>query len=182
MTPKDPERTRERLIEATLLTLQTEGTSKLSLESIARQAGVSKGGLLHHYPSKDALIQAIVQSLLDAFEHSVTHYAAQEPERPGRWLRAYIHASFENSSQQAEQGAVLLALIAENRTLLPFVQDDLQRWHLRLIQDGVPIVRATIIRQAADATWIEALLGTPVDMDMHQKIYEELLRMTEVTP
>ena len=37
--------------------IKEEGVVKLTLEAVAQRAGVSKGGLLYHYPSKEALIK-----------------------------------------------------------------------------------------------------------------------------
>lgn len=34
------------------------GASHLTLDAVAKEAGVSKGGLLYHFPTKEALIQA----------------------------------------------------------------------------------------------------------------------------
>lgn len=38
-----------------------DGIAALSLNAVAREAGVSKGGLLHHFPNKQALIFALVR-------------------------------------------------------------------------------------------------------------------------
>ncbi|MCL4694718.1 MAG: TetR/AcrR family transcriptional regulator, partial [Candidatus Hydrogenedentes bacterium] len=35
------------------------GPSRLTLDAVAEKAGVSKGGLLYHFPTKDALVEAM---------------------------------------------------------------------------------------------------------------------------
>ncbi len=180
MTAKDPERTRQRLIEATLQTLQTRGLNKFSLEEVAQQAGVSKGGLLHHFPSKENLLEATIQHLLQTFEALVVNFLAQEPPRPGRWLRAYIRASFEDSENNSEHSAMLLSFLVDQPARMQIIREDYERWSERLLNDDVPVPRAIIIRQAADATWIDRLFGLSPDPAIQQGVYDELMSMTEV--
>ncbi len=56
--------TRRKILEATLDSIYEEGLQKASTNEIVRRAGVSRGALLHHYPTKESLIAAAVQSLL----------------------------------------------------------------------------------------------------------------------
>ena len=41
--------------------VKEEGVAKLTLEAVAKKAGLSKGGLLYHYSNKEALIKGMVQ-------------------------------------------------------------------------------------------------------------------------
>ncbi|MFF4615626.1 TetR/AcrR family transcriptional regulator [Nonomuraea jabiensis] len=47
--------------------LLSEGAEALTLEAVARRAGVSKGGLFYHFPTKQALVAAMVDRLTMAF-------------------------------------------------------------------------------------------------------------------
>jgi AcrR family transcriptional regulator len=180
MTAKTPEQTRERLIDAALHTLQAHGASALTLSLVAKQAGVSKGGLLHHFPTKEALIGALLSDLFADFEVKVQRYLEQELPKPGRTLRAYIRATFDEQPLPMEVLTLLMSAIAEHESLLRMVQGDLTVWHERLMNDGIPPARATIIRQAVDAYWTERALhlddaGEPA---LRQQIVDELIRMT----
>ncbi|GAB4547254.1 MAG: TetR/AcrR family transcriptional regulator [Anaerolineae bacterium] len=171
---------RERLIEAALLTLQARGAAALTLDAVAREAGLSKGGLLHHFPNKDALIEALLRHLFKQFEQRVQYYYSLEQPRPGRWLRAYIHASFEEHPIPLEISLALLSAIIENSALMAIIQEDFKRWQDILISDGIAPARATIIRQAADASWMERLLDLePPDPVLRAHIMAQLLHMAE---
>jgi AcrR family transcriptional regulator len=65
----DGQRNRERLIETAKATFAAEGTD-VSLEEIARRAGVGIGTLYRHFPSREAIVEAVyrreVQNLADA--------------------------------------------------------------------------------------------------------------------
>lgn len=55
---------RRRLLDATLESLAVDGYAGLSLNSIVKLAGVSRGAQTHHFPSKQALILEAADSLM----------------------------------------------------------------------------------------------------------------------
>lgn len=57
---------RMRILDAALLCLVEAGYAGASTVMIQRRAGVSRGGLLHHFPSKDSLLVAAAQHLATA--------------------------------------------------------------------------------------------------------------------
>lgn len=172
--------TRQRLIDAATTTMQRHGYGGLSLDTVAKTAGVSKGGLLHHYPTKEALIEALLSQLFSTFAAKVEAYAAQEPERPGRWLRAYVRATYDDEPPTLAVSAMLLSAIHEQPALLRLVREDAQRWQQLLANDGVAPIRAAVVRQAADAYWSETLIGTaPASQAERMAVRDELLALIE---
>ncbi len=64
-----PPRAREKVLDAFEAILIDEGERPATIEATARAAGVSKGGLLYHFGTKDALETALlerVRALVDA--------------------------------------------------------------------------------------------------------------------
>ena len=57
----DAERNRERLLQAAKIAFSAKG-SAASLEEIAREAGVGIGTLYRHFPTRDALIEAVYRN------------------------------------------------------------------------------------------------------------------------
>src|SRR5687768_15624169 len=47
---------RERILEAAERVVGDVGAARMTLEGVAQAAGVSKGGLLYHFPTKEALL------------------------------------------------------------------------------------------------------------------------------
>ncbi|MBE9638555.1 TetR/AcrR family transcriptional regulator [Salipiger mangrovisoli] len=60
----------------------TQGMEKASMSQIASEAGVSKSLLYHYYPSKDALIFAIIETHLDELDAALEE--ADDPALPPR--------------------------------------------------------------------------------------------------
>ena len=54
------ETTRALLMEATLKCLARDGYAHTSISTIIAEAGVSRGALLHHFPTKNDLIAAVI--------------------------------------------------------------------------------------------------------------------------
>ena len=55
--------TRDRILDALERTLLDVGVAQVTLEAVAAAAGVSKGGLLYHFPTKEAMLAAMVRRL-----------------------------------------------------------------------------------------------------------------------
>ena len=51
--------TRQQIIHAAFALIRREGVARLTIEAVAQEAGLSKGGVLYHFRSKEALIQAM---------------------------------------------------------------------------------------------------------------------------
>ncbi|WP_371362004.1 hypothetical protein SRRS_32680 [Sporomusa rhizae] len=47
--------TKEQILRAAAEIINVEGVFSLTLEAVAKKAGISKGGLLYHFPTKDDL-------------------------------------------------------------------------------------------------------------------------------
>ena len=62
---------REKLLEAADQIAREAGPSNLSLDAVALKAGVSKGGLLYHFPSKAKLLEALVETHLLDFDKAL---------------------------------------------------------------------------------------------------------------
>ena len=67
-------RTQEKVAEAAFALIQQHGFANLRTASVAERAGISEGGLMHHFPNKDALTIA-------AIEYGLTRAKAQTVER-----------------------------------------------------------------------------------------------------
>ncbi|MGA8556785.1 MAG: TetR family transcriptional regulator [Candidatus Acidiferrales bacterium] len=71
---RDPERTRERLLQAASREIYRAGFQSASLDTILAAAGVTKGALYHHFKNKEALGYAVVEEVIS-------------PDVRGAWVR-----------------------------------------------------------------------------------------------
>lgn len=108
-----------QIIQAALRVAAASGAGKVTLDAVAKAAGVSKGGLIYHFPSKDALIAAMVQHLLDDAECHRQQLSADEPSLLAALLQT--RASFSRKIA-GNTAMAILAAAAEQPALLKPVQ------------------------------------------------------------
>lgn len=174
--------TRQQLLAAANAVVLEHGATALTLDAVARHAGVSKGGLLYHFPSKEGLVVAMIQQMMEEFEQLLDHEYRSDPaeERPGRWLRAYVRATFAGDAQTFSINAAVLAGVALNPELLAPVRAHFAAWQQRIENDGVDPALATLVRLAADGWWFAQLLDfAPPNAALRTQLRAQLNALTE---
>jgi AcrR family transcriptional regulator len=177
---KQPQLVRMQLLEATARLIVEQGLAGVSLERVARRAGVSKGGLLHHYPSRQALLEGLFQALVEAFQASIDAYIAGDAASRGRFTRAYVSTVLTTrfgSVDSTHMGLCALALSGDKGIHAA--------WHAwlggQLAKHGEDAadVGGRLIRFAADGLWLDQATQcagcAPKD---RQAVIERLIAMT----
>jgi len=157
--------TKSRLLEAAGRVVLSRGAAGLTLDAVAEEAGLSKGGLLYHYGSKEALLAAMVQHLVDVTEDRISAHRAADDD-PGSWTRGYLQACVvEELAENDPAGRLAIALLAAGASapeLIASIRERQGEWRRRLADDGIDPVTAMIVRLAADGLWMSDLFGLPV--------------------
>jgi AcrR family transcriptional regulator len=119
MSKKTPIETREKLIQATAQLVMANGINRVTLEQVALEAGVSKGGLLHHFPTKQALLSGLMDQVGMVFQARLIRYMGFEtPGQAGSLARAYIRASFEYQADELQLTNAIATVVSEYPELL----------------------------------------------------------------
>jgi len=154
---------RDRILDAAQTRLLAGGPGALVLDAVAATAGVSKGGLLYHFGSKEALVAGLCDRMFERFERSLAALVETDPEPRGAWTRAYLASTVTAEGKPADDSAPLmasiLAALGRDSKHLATVREHFARWHARLDRDGIDPELATIVRLASDGLWLTALLG-----------------------
>ncbi|HTR70822.1 MAG TPA: TetR family transcriptional regulator [Mycobacteriales bacterium] len=180
--------TRDRILDAAEGIVIREGVARLTLADAAAAAGLSKGGVLYHFGTRDALVSAMVDRLVAAFDADLAEECAADPDprADGRYTRSYVRATVRAPRTVAEirrerAGAAILAAMAAEPELLAPLRTAFERWQARLAEDGIDPVRATVARLAADGLWLSELFGfAPLDDSLRGQVATFLESLTEV--
>lgn len=86
-TRADAQRNRERILEVARLAFTRHG-SEATLDDIARRAGIGPGTLYRHFPTRDALIEALYRSEVEKLTAAGQHFSLTMP--PLEALRAWM--------------------------------------------------------------------------------------------
>jgi len=177
--PHEAVSVQNRLLNAAERVVGRQGVRNLTLEAVAHEAGVSKGGLLYHFPSKSALITAIVERFADRCDADQDEAMARDPGKPGAFTRAYLTARATplDPGEEPVHAALLAAAGTDPQYLDPF-RRRLGRWLARLASDGLEPETAAIIRLAIDGLCLARLLGLPVpEGELRSRVVEKLIAM-----
>lgn len=170
--PRDPAATRDRLVDAFAQLVAGSGVRSATLEAVAAGAGVSKGGLLYHFSSKDALVDGLIVRLAALAEADLEQMRTA-PEGPAAY---YVRTSATEglSPRGSDMDRLSTALIAtlrlaqegEHRAAAAYaaVNDD---WRgLIEAQLGGDRGLARLVQLIGDGLWGSASMGMPVaDLD-----------------
>jgi AcrR family transcriptional regulator len=161
--------TRGRLLEAAGAVIRRDGAQSLTLDAVAAQAGVSKGGLLYHFGSKRELLDGLVERWLDEFQRDID-------EAGGTFPIGYVRAS---DGAKADEAGLLAALIADP-AVLATVRERYATWQDRVVTEGGDPVEATVARLAADGLWLADLLGiAPPQGELRMRVLARLLELCD---
>ncbi len=156
--------TRQEILQAAGRVVLAQGVGALTLEAVAAEAGLSKGGLLYHFASKEELLSGMVDRLIEMTEERIARAMAKD-EGPGRWTRGYLAACAVDPSGQDPLDRLATALLAAGATD-PGLLDRLRRhataWNELSRGDGLDPTTASILRLAADGLWMNDLFGIEV--------------------
>lgn len=155
---KQPDQVRALLLRATIELIVSEGYESLTLDKVAKRAGVSKGGLQYHFSSKAILLRGVCDSLKEVFEPRFNEALAQEPESPKMITRAYIRVCFAEVDPLCTKAMFLLTLA------LPEFAREQGEWLQNLIDQDMaraPDLAQILLlcRFAADGLWITETAG-----------------------
>lgn len=164
--------TRDRILDALEHLLLEGGLSQITLESVAAQAGVSKGGLLYHFPSKDALFAGMVRRMSDRY--------ADEFTQSGR--RSVAEWYLRTADDPAEVAlyrsliAVLRSVDGADGVVQKAVVDAMAAYDDALRAEIADPVQAEIVRLVGDGVFLAGLLGLPPpDRELYSRVVDRLL-------
>jgi AcrR family transcriptional regulator len=142
---KQPRRTAERILEATLALYNRFGEPNVSTTLIAAELGISPGNLYYHYPAKDELLNALFDRYAQALEELLeASGAARDIE--DAWL--FFQMLFELIWSYRFLYRDLNDLLSRNRRLETRVQRMLARMTAALREMLQALGRAGVLHMA----------------------------------
>ena len=110
---KSPEIRREEIFDAALRCFNRNGYYKTSIDAIAKEAGISKGGVYHHFVSKKILFIELFHAKVNAYFDRVTANI-QEIADPADRIRSLVQKSEKELQENKDILKFCLEFVAES--------------------------------------------------------------------
>ena len=133
--------TRDALLDAAKRVMQRVGAGHLTLDAVAKEAGVSKGGLLYHYPSKGDLLRGMLAKGGEMMRYDLEAQMRRSPG-PRSFARAFLRLAVFGPPDAAckppaEMVWSMLAATANDPTLLTPIRETQAEWGSRLAEERI---------------------------------------------
>lgn len=172
-----PPAARDKLLDAYADILKSGGERAATLDAVATQAGVSKGGLLYHFKTKEALAEALCERMLDLGREDVEKMRTA-PDGPSAY---YVRTSINTKSAFDVTYAAMIRLSQAYVAPARMALETIHGWWLDLIREEVvePSVAETIML-IGDGLYSYSALPGDLDRPEAGGDMDGLLRQVEV--
>ncbi|MBE0695588.1 MAG: TetR family transcriptional regulator [Anaerolineaceae bacterium] len=169
--------TRMKILDAASKVIVDKGTESFTLDAVAQEAGISKGGLLYHFPSKKQLIQGMIESMIARVDSTL---AEELVKSGGDYVAAYIRASFKTKTDPKQISYALFAAIANDFELLKPLRSRFFKMQNEITAASASEEIGTIIRLALDGLWFSDLFDfSPPSLELREKMLDTLLSIAQ---
>ncbi|MFW5799573.1 MAG: TetR/AcrR family transcriptional regulator [Spirochaetota bacterium] len=174
--------TRDRILIALEEIITTTDPFHFSIEDVAKKAGVSKGGLLYHFPTKDELLKSLLDKVTDEQFEAIEKEAENFKDTPSRLLKAQVRAWIHQLREKGKLFPAILSIINHNREFLEPLKirfNELRRHH---IENGLDPITVNIILLAIDGYLFHRSLEVEEFTEEEATAIEnQLIKMCEMT-
>lgn len=174
---------RDRILEAAERVVGDVGAARMTLEGVAQAAGVSKGGLLYHFPTKEALLGALAKRYVEGMVECVELAKSGMAEMGARELKACIVGVLDRQSRAKVRGmgAALFAAAANDLTLLEVIRERIAQFTRQLEEGGnVDFARAAVVTLAIDGLIMrESLRISCFTDEQRERVVQQLLQIAD---
>jgi AcrR family transcriptional regulator len=175
--PSRSERSRKAALAAALTIIARDGPGRLTLDAIVRESGLSKGGLMHQFRTKEAVLRALLEQQLAHFDDFTKEFrsklgpASAQPE-----LATQIATSREIIAQQFSVAQAMLAALASDPSLLVEARE-LDAARIRAIKKEAADPELAVLRWAAarGLALLAMLRLCPIPEGEVERLFERLL-------
>lgn len=133
----------------------------VTLDAVSRESGVSKGGLLHHFPSRRALLDALFADMLSEMTEAIETAIDADGGRRGRFTRAYLDVvdRWRHSPDGHRQSAFWVLMLGDAALRARWSEWLSDRLDEHVQTDDYLEARA--VRLASDGLWMSDLCAGP---------------------
>jgi AcrR family transcriptional regulator len=172
---------KEAILDAAESVAIDGGAARLTLDAVAKKAGVSKGGVLYHFPNKTVLLEGMVGRRLAQHEKLREEALRRAPEGPGRELKAALTTQLDRQEHEDRLVAALIAAVANEPEMLSGSAREYHRKRFEALCDGGECshFKAVLLLAADGLLFLELLQVSPFSGEERAQLIEVMMRLAE---
>jgi AcrR family transcriptional regulator len=175
-----PPSARDRILNAAEEVVAEQGAGHMTMDAVAARAGVSKGGLIYHFPSLRDLLQAMLKRFVEQVDLKVEAARAALPDTPARELKAHIEAWFAFGPDSRRTQAALLATVSRDPDMLALIRERRLRVGRALLASAPDPDQMKVLLLAVEGLWMTELLQVACyTVPERARLKETLLTLAE---
>ena len=174
MSQTKADTSRKRILDAATQIALERGPKQLTLDNVAKQCGMSKGGLMHHFSNKDALLAGMVETMIALLVADTEEM--QQKHDDALAITTLLRSRQRHHEQIAMyQAKILLVAAVENPDLLKPMQE-LMKCKKQEIESQDAVDESTLLWLAADGLSFQELMEiSPYDEAERKVIRKKLI-------
>lgn len=117
-----------KILSAAAAVVGRSGAAHLTIDAVAAEAKLSKGGVLYHFPNKRAILEGMLERLISRYSERISRFEAELGDEPDAAIRAVILAERGQDAEERSMALALLAAAAEDPELLAPARAVIGQW------------------------------------------------------
>lgn len=150
---------RDSILDAAQQVAAELGAGHVTLDAVAKTAGLSKGGVLYHFPNKDSLVNGMLERLIEQNRTLMQHHAVLDEVQPYPATHSLMltQRTF-HQTLSAPAAMAILAASAEKPELLDPLRAYLQELRQAMQAEPGDLDLKLLLWAAADGLLFQQLL------------------------
>ncbi|EKE85372.1 TetR/AcrR family transcriptional regulator [Idiomarina xiamenensis] len=171
---------RDVILDAAEQLVGEQGAAHLTFDALCQATGISKGGLLYHFASKDMLLAAMLTRQVERNQQLRKQLQAQQQGQRDSYLRGVLLAALNCQEESPTLNSAMLAVAANSPELLQPLQQDLNQVFERLAQSDIGKDKALLLFFAAKGVRMFEMLGLcDASCEQREAFADALLKLVD---
>ncbi|MER8421046.1 TetR/AcrR family transcriptional regulator [Mesorhizobium sp. M1329] len=150
---------RQNMIAAARRIAFERGAGNVTLEAVAREIGATKGAVLHSFPSKAKLFEALLKDLCEDWDERFRRSRDLVSGEPSATLRAYLETFSATDPQAPSYAEAMLLALAEDPRLMRPVREAYQNYARMIEAEANDVDHARVVWMACEGIMMLELMG-----------------------
>lgn len=171
---------KERALDAALEIVLESGAGHLTFDALSEKSGISRGGLLYNFPSKQALLKDLIRRYVQQSRRDMDAVETDEPSARNSAIRKLVEQRLSSPSHDSRAAASVMAAMAED----PALVEPVREFHNELADE----IRATSERpdlafvawMALEGLYIQELFGLcPISEEERSRLIDRIRELAD---